>query len=110
MIAYTPGPWKIVERETFADNSVYPRYIVGGPDELDVCYLESLYAANSSTPGSVRREADARLIAAAPELLDALTALLAEAEAFAKAIRPYANSEAIAASRAAIAKAKGESV
>lgn len=108
MIAYTPGPWKIVERETFADNSVYPRYIVGGPDELDVCYLESLYAANSSTPGSVRREADARLIAAAPELLGAVVELLELRECgFNSVVHPKGELNVVHAARAAIAKATG---
>jgi len=52
-------------------------------------------------------KANANLIAAAPELLEALEELLNEASHFAKAIPAYGNSEAIAKSIKAIAKAKG---
>jgi len=37
----TPGEWRVVESETLEDGSVYPRHILGGPLDNQVCVLES---------------------------------------------------------------------
>ncbi|MBR8475800.1 hypothetical protein [Burkholderia cenocepacia] len=39
-IKHTPGPWRIIEREILEDGSVYPRHIVGGDRDTEVCMLE----------------------------------------------------------------------
>lgn len=85
MNKYTPSPWKIVEREVMEEDcSVYPQHIVGGESELLVVYLESSTVADIAIkkPGtfwdtSPTKEANACLIAAAPELLEALLKVLA---------------------------------
>lgn len=115
MSAHTSGPWKIIGREVDDDGSVSPRHIVGGPKEFQVCLLEAPVIADlaQKQPGSIwdtneRKEADARLIAAAPELLEA-----------ARFVVKYADSEPdggqrvemhranVERCRAAIAKATG---
>ncbi len=91
---HTPGPWLV--SETFA---------IGPAGEVVAC-----------TPNNhPRREANARLIAAAPELLEALEGLLKDyIQVFSDhpAIEPDWNPEdsaLVKRARAAIAKAKGDS-
>src|SRR5690606_18852872 len=74
---HTP-PWRIVEREVLEDGSVYPRHIADASGNC-VAYLEasSVAALAIKEPGSLwdtseAKETRARLIAAAPELLEAL--------------------------------------
>ncbi len=92
---FTPGPWSVdPSRSTISSEAVTDlailnmgslRYSWGGSDFLTEAH----------------REANARLISAAPDLLEALKAVLAEARGVNKAVTD--------AARAAIAKATGES-
>jgi len=102
MSKHTPGPWKIAQQ--YKDEANYPigAYRIGTDkrDGHDVAVVQCVY-----------REANARLIAAAPELLLALKELLQTAPAFLPesadkwAIDDYA--EALKNATKAIAKAEG---
>jgi hypothetical protein len=81
MSAHTPGPWFMTEG-----------WVMAEADKKPIANF-NFYAAT---------EANARLIAAAPELLEALRALLAERSHAAQL------SDACFAARAAIARATGE--
>lgn len=95
---HTPGPWtfKVEEYEEYWCPETH---------------------FNAGPAVGIESEADARLIAAAPELLEALQALVYEAEALRKDINelfvmrgivPDKSPGPIEAARAAIAKATGE--
>ena len=101
MSKHTPGPWVIGESAAMdgkicIDTALpYPNPKLPGPSEI--CVLLPI-----GIPGNMHEEAhaNARLIAAAPELLEAL-------EAFVRAIAPsFVDCHADAVK--AIAKAKGE--
>lgn len=110
---HTPGPWKIIEREVLEDGSVYPIHITGGVTELEVCLLESPVVAHAYTfdeswkvmGRSVMQKANARLIAAAPELLEALQSIV---NFWDEQVPTVHVNEMHIAARAAIAKATGE--
>ncbi|WP_261532570.1 hypothetical protein [Burkholderia multivorans] len=80
-----PAPWKIVDREVLEDGSVYPRHIVGGPFESEVCFLEGRATAELAIkdPDSVwgRPNANGELICAAPDMALALEMIAAEDDA-----------------------------
>ena len=103
-IKHTPGPW-VVGASDFLDQWVCIDAPSGDPD-LDYKSWEGIAMAygceESPSEGLKKANANARLIAAAPELLDALEELLA-------ATKHLAPCQATAEkARAAIAKAKGE--
>ena len=85
-VGHTPGPWTV---ETDDDGI----YILMGPlkgDDEHLAVYTAPYNANSKYGGhepSSRRIADARLIAAAPDLLAALQAVTHD--------RPSAHSDAV---------------
>lgn len=101
----TPGPWKIARREVLEDGSIYPTHILGGPKDLQVCPLESSVVAELAVKNPSERwgisEADACLIAAAPDMLTALETVLAGGHL-------NTGEQAIVAN--AIAKATGKSI
>ena len=91
-IRYTPGPWH-----------VSPKYVVGPRSSEDnqsngmIMPVADVYGDN--------RQADAVLIAAAPDLLEALTALVAAYEAHEP--RRHHQPHALFIARAAISDAEG---
>lgn len=66
---HTPGPW-FTKREGFS--TVYVEARIGGG------WLQEVAACGPTKEGSVQQEANAHLIAAAPELLEALKCLKRE--------------------------------
>jgi hypothetical protein len=100
---HTPGPWELVTREcpiepgeTYtAIAHIHHREVVGKHSEQDVCHVSTWGRADGEST------ANARLIAAAPDLLEACRAALSVCEA------ESANWQAEII-RAAIAKATGE--
>lgn len=92
---YTPGPWKLEQEphryfwQIFGDYKLVASVPTGGNKNSD--------------EQKARKRADAILVAAAPELLEALESLLSIVE---QHDTPLSDPERIAA-RAAIAKAKG---
>jgi len=110
-MSYKPGPWTI---EEYGDDET-PSLVIHKDTENRVCFM--------ATPGSrsdpKKIEADARLIAAAPDLLAALTRLSNEVLGSMPLMEPLARRELgntnysiliqrAEEARAAIAKAKGE--
>lgn len=93
---FTPGPWK-VSHDEYAGHYDVSTF---DPERGSEAIAQVLYANNE--PGG-RGEADARLIAAAPALLEALGWL----ESYLRDT-PHHNAPAAANARAAIALAKGE--
>ena len=91
--AHTPGPWDVEPKGS--------RHFVDGADGLTVAYLDRAGVRERS-----EIEANARLIAAAPELLEALEAVLPDLEHYVATHGPGPDKR-LAAARAAIAKAKG---
>ena len=88
---HTPGPWKSYEDDGFIN--------------LMVVDAEGYYIAEAMGRTKKNMEANARLIAAAPELLEALEKLCNRWQGDTEL---YAHGEEIKAGRAAIAKAKGQ--
>jgi len=89
---HTPGPWSIDGEGTNA--------MVRGADLTIVAVRHRLTGQT--------HEANARLIAAAPELLEALEDLVYLAEAAMREVGEYDIEAELADARAAIAKARGE--
>lgn len=90
---HTPGPWRIEDKER----------ILSDCPEFRIMCSDGYIAGVDST--RAENAANARLIAAAPELLEALEAIIASADAGNAAILNRLLDQA----RAAIAKARGES-
>ena len=113
---HTPLPWKIVEREIMEDGSVYPKHIVGGITEMQIALIESPAAAElfvndpdwKHLRDSEMSCANARLIAAAPELLEALKECLRCGDGYANCEESYLPPSVRDKARAAITKATGD--
>ena len=103
--AHTPGPWVFHARQVLEDGSVFPAYVTGGKTAMQVCLMESPAIAEllqndpvwSRFPASSFDAANARLIAAAPELLE-----------FAQEVRRTGDTRLASMAIAVIAKATGE--
>lgn len=65
---HTPGPWKVSGTER---GDEYRSVILGGPHNATVAHADLLFYSDLD-----ECEANARLISAAPELLEALTAIM----------------------------------
>ena len=90
---HTPGPWDVEPKGS--------RHFVDGADGLTVAYLDRAGVRERS-----EIEANARLIASAPELLEALEAVLPDLEHYVATHGPGPDKR-LAIARAAIAKATG---
>jgi hypothetical protein len=95
---HTPGPW-VLDRGANGDMLVTSLH--ESPDD-DVCHV---YGGNAGDDD--RAQADARLIAAAPELLAALLDVLPDLSHYASTHGPGPDRR-LAVARAAIAKATGQ--
>lgn len=98
---HTPGPWKYSadfseNGDRYTDFSIY----AGDMNVIGAC--------GSCGLPTICSEANARLIAAAPELLEALSSLTAVLGLKPKELSLQALQEAYDIARAAIAKAQGE--
>ncbi len=92
----TPGPWRA---EQASPNPTPVQWLIAGGKPG--CYLAEIRDSGLGDP-----EADARLIAAAPELLEKLKLLVEAVEYHCRIVDwPF---DALDAARAAIAKAEGE--
>lgn len=102
-MAHTPGPWAI-RTESMAGDILNNHAAIDAPTHY--CFAQVVWKMEyqSSSP---EREANARLIAAAPEMLEALKAMLPENNVADEHCRPdFTTCEK---ARAAIAKAEGRS-
>ena len=100
MSKYAPGPWE-VWTDKANDGTPYIRVYQRTPDDEHITICTMGISDGEAWGGYVGEEEDARLIAAAPDLLAACERLLRWAS------WPHAE-EDIAAARAAIAKAKAK--
>ncbi len=96
---HTPGPWRISDGESRGERS-----ICICTDEVNICVM-----SDGDGDGSDGQLADACLIAAAPELLAALRALLESYAAYVDidGVMNADIAEPVTAARAAIAQADG---
>lgn len=101
---HTPGPWKVCGLR--ADSEAWRDGNIISDVTYDTIALCNKTASTVMLDGQL--EANARLIAAAPELLEALKALLAYDEQDAGCIPSHAHLDAQEDARAAIVKATGE--
>lgn len=67
-VKFTPGPWHIGDEK-------HGDFYIWGPDRKAFGYIAQANALGSSTNPRTEREANARLIAAAPDLFEALKEL-----------------------------------
>ena len=102
MSAWTPGPWRVA-----LDHSREDWCLIWGPETE---HIASVWWNESATTKAVTRKANAALIAAAPELYEALDWILARHEVLYDRLKSrgdtsQADLEAMNSARAAIAKA-----
>jgi hypothetical protein len=88
---HTPGPWRIDSKTRFGD------YTIAAGESVRTCEFIA----------KTQSEANARLIAAAPELLDALKRLIGEHADLGEVDLTNADRAAIEQAREAISKAEG---
>jgi hypothetical protein len=109
---HTPGPWMYGRKKRWSEGAGPARLVDGrgwyfGPDyrKPGVCPCDIGDVHHTSSQSEATQEANARLIAAAPELLEALVDLLRETSDG----QQLCAVQFVHAARAAIAKARGES-
>ena len=96
-VGWTPGPWRIETTERTQGDWKWREIVAASPDDSDHVVLGEVFVDGSGYPFDNHAEANARLIAAAPELYEALEL--------------YLNHGAMMArekAEAALAKARGE--
>ena len=96
---HTPGPW-IASDQSRHGCDYRDRHIMDDSGDI----LATVHAVRTTAAG---RDANARLIAAAPDLLAACEAALSELEALRGVDEGFPQGETAQALRSAIAKAKG---
>lgn len=96
MNKHTPGPWHVIER---ANGQAFS---IGCQVQTKGNFITTRYIANVTDGATPQAEADARLIAAAPEMLKALEMVVAWDD------DPVGNALDIGAIKAAIKASKGE--
>jgi hypothetical protein len=96
-VGHTPGPWYVTKNPTWMIRSKPGKCQVGKATEVYMCRAE--------------REANARLIALAPELLEALSALMGADEKMQVGIggNPIYVAAFVAKARSLISRAEGKS-
>lgn len=96
---HTPGPWR-TKREGFS--TIYVEAPIGGG------WVQEIAACGPTNDGSAQQEANARLIAAAPELMEALQGLVAVLDRQLHSPHAAERASPLGRARAAIAKATGD--
>lgn len=74
--AFTPGPWTFSQDDQFGDTRFYVAQQEGAPYTPNYSDVATLIAETCSGERVSVQRANARLIAAAPELLEALNACI----------------------------------
>ena len=105
MIRHTPGPWELGEYENALGYDCMTGGVKVGPVYLDGAQYGQKTCAEIEADQLARMMADARLIAAAPDLLEALEGILPYLEEDPDDDGDY--NERIRTVRTAIAKTKG---
>jgi hypothetical protein len=106
---HTPGPWEAIDKKPSARGNYCFSVEPGGEYRGDICYIQACEHIGGISNGEV--VANVRLIAAAPEMLEALEVTaenirsLGPAGALSKVFAPY--EEWLKVVEAAIARAKG---
>jgi hypothetical protein len=101
---HTPGPWKVENWKYTESLAAWRRdgvpTIIGGNDAIAEVF--NLYRPNAEDDAESEAMANARLIAAAPEMLAALEELCAD-----KYLADPINADRMGKAKAALAKVKG---
>lgn len=106
MSAHTKGPWYWLEADNGEDGYGGDPLTIAGPDNTD---LAIVFSDEDSTVATTREEAiaNARLIAAAPELLEALAGMVSIYDSVTSGQERELREEWLPKARAVIAKATG---
>ncbi len=106
---HTPGPWAFSRSDDFGDARFYVAQQDGAPYTPNYSDVATLIAETVSGERVFIQEANARLIAAAPELLEALVLMVRTHDEPAETLLQETKEQQwLEKARAAIAKATGE--
>ena len=108
---HTPGPWTkdyyagYGQGHIFSDN--FPKNCIGGREAFAICHIPGIYDAlgRIDAPAFEMMEANAQLIATAPDMLEALELALRALQI--TGYESHLHEKALKAVSAAISKAKG---